>query len=188
MLPAVPSEFISSCSKYNSLWLSLPFEFSRACMPFYLSLLVNSTSNDKETLLHFDQLEINTLGTGLWPSCSGVFGTGYVHLYPVVCLATSATRISINGTVFEGICVKPSTLSTIMTTVITITLLWLTTLPMILRRPPIMCCAVGGCIMPRFACCLWPTITHCMNVRFGSEALQLLFCSFFRSGYINCLI
>ena len=72
-----------------------------------------------------------------------------------------------------------------MTTVSTVTLLWLTTVYLTLRRSSILSCAVVGSIMPRFACCLWPTITHCMNVRFGSEALQLLFCSFCRSGNIN---
>ena len=123
-----------------------------------------------------------------WPSCSGVFGTGHAHLYPVVCFATSATRRSICGTFFDSICVKPPSSSTTMTTVSSVTLLWLTTVSLILRRLPIMCCAVVGCIMPWFACCLWPTITHCMNVRFSFEALQLLFCSFFRSGYINCLV
>ena len=45
-----------------------------------------------------------------WPSCSGVFGTGHAHLYPVVCLATSAASRSISGAVFEGICVKPKSL------------------------------------------------------------------------------
>ena len=114
-----------------------------------------------------------------WSSCSGVLGTGHAHLYPVVCFATSATRRSICGTLFDGICVKPPTSSTTMTTLSSVTLLWLTTVSLILRRPPIMCCAVVGCIMPRSACRLWPTITHCMNVRFGFEALQLLFCSFF---------
>ena len=82
----------------------------------------------------------------------------------MVCLATSATSRSKSGTVFEDICVQPSTLSTTMTTVITGSLLWLTTVPLILRRSPIVFCAVVGCIMPRFACCLWPTITHCMRV------------------------
>ena len=72
-----------------------------------------------------------------------------------------------SGTIFDGVCVKRSTLSTTITTVSTVTLLWRTTVSLILRRPPITSCAVVGCIMPRFACCLWPMITHCMNVRFG---------------------
>ena len=36
VLPAVPRVFISSWSKYNSLWLSVSFEISRACMPCFL--------------------------------------------------------------------------------------------------------------------------------------------------------
>ena len=120
-----------------------------------------------------------------WPSCSFVFGTGHAHLYPVVCFATPATRRSVCrlcGTLFDGFCVKSPTSSTTMSTV---TLLWLTIVPLILRRPPIMCCDVVGCIMPRFACCLWPTITLCMNVRFGFDALQLLFCSIFLKSQVR---
>ena len=153
VLPAVPSVFISSWSKYNSLWLSVSFAFSRAFMPCFFVIT-------------------GRVGRHVLANC-----TGHAHLYPVVCFATSATSRSISGTVFEGICVQHSTLSTTMTKVITVILLWLTTVPLILRRPPIMCCAVVGCIMPWFACRLCPTITHCMHVRFGSEALQLLFCS-----------
>ena len=108
-----------------------------------------------------------------WPSCSGVFGTGHAHMYPLVCLATSATSRSISETVFEGICVQPTTVSTTMTTLITVILLCLTTVPLILRRPPIMCFAAVGHGL-RVSCGFLITITYCTNVRFGSEALQLL--------------
>ena len=146
VFPAVPSVFISSWSKYSSLWLSGSFEFSTVCMPCFFDI------------------------------------TGRVGRHALVYLAP-AMHIFIQWFALPH--PRPHALSTTVTIVSTVTLLWLSTVSLILRRPPIMNCAVVGCIMPRFACCRWPTNTHCMNGRFGSEALQLLFCSFFRSGYTN---
>ena len=40
VLPGVPSVFISSWSKYSSLWLSVSFEFSRASMPGFFDITV----------------------------------------------------------------------------------------------------------------------------------------------------
>ena len=135
VLPAVPSVFISSWSKYRSLWFSVSFEFSRACMPCFFDI-TGRVRVGRRVLVYLAPV---------------------MHIF-IQSFALPHPRVVTN---FDGVCVKPSPLSTTMTTVSTVTLLWLTTVSLILRRPPIMSCAVVGCIMPWISCCLWPSLHEC---------------------------